>query len=146
MNASILRGLPEPPAGGLLHHHRLGAIPGSRQETIEDQPVQVETVMAEQSKDARYDAAHPRVTVRLTADMKAKLQEEAKAAQKNVSEVILERIGRRPSAIGGQVSADEVRDNVLFMFEFFQENAANLDITEGQRERFVKIYEWMQKL
>ncbi|MEX2684753.1 MAG: ribbon-helix-helix protein, CopG family [Candidatus Sigynarchaeota archaeon] len=94
----------------------------------------------------KYDATHPRVTVRLTTEMKAKLQQEAREMNKTVSEVILERIVSRASAASRQVSADIVRDNVLFMLEFFQDNAANLDITESQRERFVKIYEWVQTL
>lgn len=69
--------------------------------------------------------------MRLTGGEKDRLQGIANAGHTTVSEIVL----------SGFHASEQRKKDLLYLFEFFQENASNLEITDEKRKHIKEIYE-----
>jgi len=106
--------------------------------------------MSNDESKARYDASHPKITIRVTKELKEQLQARAKAVNKSLAEFVLDCAHaspeRHPNVNKASPDPVEVRSNMASLLNFFKKNAPNLDITEPERQMVKGIIGWMKSL
>lgn len=87
------------------------------------------------ASDRKYQEKYPTISIRIHREILLQIQGNR---TKFINEAIHEKLQQLSTK---NANASALKEDLIFMFQFFQKNASNLEITEQEREQIKQILE-----